>query len=324
MADLRTALQEAIEQHRPEVEEKEVIAAPVEKSSEEVVDPVIDKARDEKGKFAKTEKVEAQPAIAAEPAIKRPSSWKKEFWETFDKVDPTLRNPMEKYIAEREDQFHKGLEGYKSKAQLADEWTQAMSPFMQNFQALGKSPVNAVRDLVTFENALRNGSPQQKLAMLNTLIRDYGIDISGNVQPQQQPQFDPNQVNQMVEQRVNETFAQREVNNALNDFMANPPEHFEAVKETMVKLLQSEMASSYKEAYDKATRLHPEVMEAIQAKQHEESEAMKRAEADKAAKAAKTKAVSVKGTSTGAKTVSGGTDRRSMIAEQFRDAQSRI
>ena len=321
MADLRTALQEAIEQHRPEDAPIVEKAEPVVQAAEEVVaDP-----RDDKGRFAKVDKVEKVEPVAevapvvAEQATKRPSSWKKEFWDNFDKVDPALKTPMEKYIAEREDQFHKGLEGYKSKAQQADELASTIAPYMETFRTLNRPPLAAIGALLATEHALRHGTQEQKLNTINTLIREYKVDIN-----QQQQQFDPNQVNQLVQQQVQETFAAREVNNALNEFMANPPEHFEAVKETMVKLLQSEMASSYKEAYDKATRLHPDILESIQAKQHEETEAKKRAEADKAAKAAKAKAVSVKGTSTGSKAVSGGTDRRSLIADQLREAQSRI
>lgn len=326
MAGLREALESAIEQHREEPEEQiitpEQSAEPVESAEAKA-----DRVRDEQGKFAKQEKKEEKPVQAAAPIEQqavdrpaRPTSWKKEYWEHFDKLDPNVA----KYINEREQDFHKGIEGYKARAQQAMEWEQAVAPFMENFRAVGKMPAAAVRDILATENALRNGSPQQKLGIIQTLIREYGIDVSGRTQPQQQPAFDPNQINQVVEQRVAAMMTEREVNSALNQFMANPPEHFDAVKETMVQLLQSNAASSYQEAYDKAVWLNPEVREAILAKQQGEAAAKQRDDAAKVAAAAKAKAVSVKGSSTGKQTSSNGSDRRALIAEALRGAQSRV
>lgn len=313
MADLRSALEAAVAEHT-ETDPVKIVTAPVETSIES------SDGRNDKGRFAAKEKEDAAPIeIGAEAAVKRPTSWKKEFWETFDKVDPTLRNPMEKYIAEREDQFHKGLEGYKSKAQQADEFNQAITPYMEDIRAVGLTPASAAKGLFDVDRVLRHGGQAEKLQMLNKIITDYHIDLNQPAQPAYQAP-----VADVVDQRVKAILAEQQINTQLNDFLKNPPEYFNAVRDTMSQILGAGMADSYQAAYDKAVRLHPDIAASIQTKQTADTIAAQRLEADKAAKAAKAKAVSVKGSSTGSKAVSSGTDRRALIAEALRESQSRI
>jgi len=98
---LRDQLESAVESvvETPEVVETEVKA---------------DKPRDESGKFKKADEevteapeVEVQEEVIAEtkPAKPRPSSWKKDYEESWGKLDPTLQD----YIAQREADFAKGV-----------------------------------------------------------------------------------------------------------------------------------------------------------------------------------------------------------------------
>lgn len=324
MADLRTALTEAIEQHRPEPEtENEIVASPEPESDEQKEEPSKEaRARDEQGKFAPKEsakqevnketKTEIQNEISARPP--RPNTWKKEYWESFDKLDPKLAS----YINEREQQIHTGIEQYREKAQLAQAYESVVTPYMDAIRSSGKTPIQKFSELLQAENMLQNGSPQQKMQMFQNLAQVYGVNLN---QPQQQiqQQFDPS----MVEQIVQTKLVEQNTQNQLNDFMANPPEYFNDVAQDMIQLLQADMANSYQDAYDKAVRLRPDIYEQVLAKQQAEGLAQKQAESNKAVKAAKSKAVSVKGSSTGTKAPAGnGSDRRSAIAEAIREASA--
>ena len=82
-----------------------------------------DKPRDESGKFKSSKEIteetpsEVQEEVVAEvkSAKPRPSSWKKDYEESWGKLDPTLQD----YIAQRESDFAKGVSTYKS------QWDQA-------------------------------------------------------------------------------------------------------------------------------------------------------------------------------------------------------
>ena len=63
-------------------------------------------------------------------------------------------------------------------------------------------------------------------------------------------------------------------------------EYFEEVKPAMVKLLQSGMATTLQEAYDKALKLDDELSEQIQKATQARTEAERRRRANRAAKAA--------------------------------------
>lgn len=323
MASLRESLEAAFEAQKGEENEQELAQDEAQVLEEAPEAP----ARNERGQFAakqapdQAEQPEQpenpQPAEAAPEKVEHPKSWRKEFWEEFGKLPTNVA----KYIHEREDDFHRGIQGYKERALHADDWDRAIAPFVENFRVAGKSPTQAVHDILLTENLLRHGTMQQKVAVLQDLIQAYGIDVNTPYQPPQAPQFDPQPIAQMVRQQVQQSTMENQAVSALQQFMANPPEHFEAVKDVMVQLLQSNMAASYQEAYDKAIRLQPDVWAQVSAKQAQDAEAAKREEAAKAAKAAKAKAISVKGASTGKQPDGGGqTDRRSAIAAALRQA----
>jgi len=322
MADLRTALQEAIETHRddePIAGERQI----VEKADPEA-DKIVEKAepdkvenpRDDSGKFApKQEAQEKNEPVDQVQRPARPNTWKKEYWESFDKLDPKLAS----YINEREHQIHTGIEQYREKAQLAQTFESIAAPYMETMRSQGKTPVQKFSELLQAENMLQNGSPEQKAQMFQNLAQVYGVNLGQQTQQYQQPQFDP----RMVEEIVNNKLVEQTTQSQLNDFLKSPPEHFESVANDMIQLLQADMANSYQDAYDKAVRLHPEIYDQIIAKQQESQMAKLASKSNEAAKAAKSKAVSVKGSSTGTKTTtSSGSDRRSAIADAIREASA--
>src|SRR6267378_5934895 len=82
------------------------------------------RTRDEAGRFAKEEKERAQAASGAAvsadagavvAAVERPSTWKKDYWDKYDKLEPDLRA----YILQRENEYKTGVSTYKGEAEAA-------------------------------------------------------------------------------------------------------------------------------------------------------------------------------------------------------------
>ena len=291
--------------------------------------------RDESGKFvpkaAKSEKAAPEASNEVEPPVwkRPPASWKKEVHELWNTADDRLKE----YAWQREEQMRKGVEPLLSKAQFADAMNQALEPYMNTIRGLGMTPDKAVSALMQADHFLRNAPPQQKLAYLHQIAQQYGIDMSGAIDPNaaqaqnQNLQYAPilNEINN-IRGEINGWKQQQEAvqNQALlgeiNNF-AQKAEFFEEARETMIPLLQNGLADTLEDAYNKALRLDPELFERVQQAQQAQAEAKKSAELNRAAKAARAAAVSVRSSTPGTNTAPKAQDRRTLLAEQF-DAMS--
>lgn len=162
---------------------------------EETEEQAEQRLRDERGRFAKKE---AQEIEAPVEAVETPQEFvvppelqklglRKEEAEVIAK-DPAV---MAAFVR-RSEEMHRGLEQYRSKAQSAEAFEQALSPFMPTIQQSGMSPAEAAHHLFATEHALRYGSPEQKLQMLHKIASDYGIDMSqAQEYAANQPPVDP-------------------------------------------------------------------------------------------------------------------------------------
>jgi hypothetical protein len=148
-------------------------AAPTETAAEA-------RARDEAGRFA------AKPEEPAEqlPEKRPPSSWKKDAAAEFDKLPAHVQDE----ILRRETDFHRGIEGFKTHADLGKSMERAIQPYMQTIQSLGVSPDAAVGKHLQADHILRTSAPDQKAAYLSQLAQEYGIDLG---QAQAMPQKHP-------------------------------------------------------------------------------------------------------------------------------------
>lgn len=295
-------------------------AAPTETATEKA-----DRLRDEAGRFKKADEQPVKPEasqdaatapVAPVEARKPPSSWKKEYWEAYQKLDPQVAE----YINQRESQFASGVSTYKAEAERARELNEAIAPFAQDLQTHGIHPAQWVRNLGLAHQTLVKGTPEQKLATFQKLAQDYGIPIqaiqSGQIDPvmqyvaplQQTVQELRGQLNnwQQQQQQQEQTALQKEI-----EAFAAAHEQFETVKETMAGLLQSGLAPDLKSAYDKALRLNDE---AWQAEQHRRAEAERAAAAEKVAQA-RAKAISTKSATPTGVMGSSKKDLRSVLSE---------
>ena len=325
-------LEKTVESTDAPVDRKELLA----QQFDEVEQAPADRPRDEAGKYAKAEKAApkaAEAPVEAEPPVWRrpPASWKKDYHEPWNSVDDKIKE----YVWQREEQMRKGVEPLLSKAQFADSMQEAMEPFLPTIRGMGLEPAAAVKALMQADYTLRNSPPDQKLAYFHQLASQYGINLGqqGFEQPQQQ-MMDPrlfalqNELNNvrgevLTWKQQQEAMQNQSLLGEINEF-AQTAEHFEAARPVMISLLQTGQANTLQEAYDKAIWSDPEIRQNLIQAQQAEAMAKLSDQKNRAAKAARAAAVSVRSSTPGTNTAPKANDRRSMLAEQFDSMNDRL
>jgi hypothetical protein len=303
-------------------------------------EPIEPVSRDGNGRFATPKAAERadEPQAEEEPPVWRrpPASWKKDYHEVWQKADPK----MQEYAWQREEQMRAGVEPLLSKAQFADAMQEAISPYMQTIQGLGLSPDKAVGALMEADHRLRTSDPQTKLQYFMQLAQSYGINLNAaQAQPGQMPQMPQQSVDPLVWQLQNELNQVRgevmgwkqqqemvenqSLLNEINQFSLKA-EHFEDVRPTMIQLLQSGVAQTLDDAYDKAIRLDPNLFEQIAKAQQAEAAAKQAKEQNRAVKTARAAAVSVRSATPGVNTAPKSSDRRALLEEAFAEVEQRL
>jgi hypothetical protein len=320
---------ELLEQQFTEMEQAEPEAAEAK--------PALERPRAPDGKFAPLApqgKASAAPLEpSAEPLWKRPpASWKKDYHEVWATADDKLKE----YAHQREEQMKAGVQPLMEKAKFADEVQQVVAPYMNIIRGLGATPVTAIKALMGADYTLRTGTPQEKLALFQRLAQQYGVSFNGA----EMPQVDPNQnalaqqLNQLrgewagwqEKQRETQTTA---VVSKIEKF-AETHEHFSAVEDKMVQLIQSGIITGENEeaklqnAYDKAIRLDDGLFEQMQTARQAEAQKNTVALKNEAAKKARSAAVSVKSSTPGTHTTPKAQNRREMLSEAFDNVDSRL
>ena len=291
--------------------------------------------RDSQGRFAPRATQVEPPETEAEPPVWRrpPASWKKDYHEVWQKADPK----MQEYAWQREEQMRAGVEPLLSKAQFADTMQEAIAPYLPTIQGMGLSPEKAVSALMQADYTLRTAPPQQKMQLFMQLAQSYGIQLpTGGQSPQQRPQaqVDPlvwqlqNELNNvrgevMGWKQQQEMQQNQQLLSEINQFSMKA-DHFEEARPTMIQLLQSGMAETLDEAYEKAIRLNPDLFEQINKAQQAEVAARQAKEQNKAAKAARAAAVSVRSATPGVNTAPKAANRRALLEEAFSESESRL
>lgn len=226
------------------------------------------------------------PAAPSPEASKAPGSWKAEAKALFDKLDPLVQQE----VLRREGDFHKGIESYKARAQVAERFEQAIAPYLPTIQKLGVSPEQAVSALMRADHTLRHAPPAVKAAEFQKLAQMYGIDLSQEIDPNVAAL--QNEVYQLREQqRLFQEQQQQQVSQTVNTdierFASEPGhEHFEVVRAHMAALLQGGQAKDLQDAYDQAVYATPQTRNALIAQQLEKQRAEARKKAEEAKKAA--------------------------------------
>ena len=283
------------------------------KHEPDVIEEKPERLRDVQGRFAKAEaesietavpvkaETPAEPSPAApiaDPAPteipKPPKGLNEAIKARWAQIDPELRAEIER----RENDFVKGASKFDEDRNYARSVRQLIEPYAQMFQNAGLDQMSGLRALLNAQATFDRGTQEQKTQLIAQLARQYNIDL-GQVQavPTPDPQFlqVQNELNQLRNQLATQTAQvesakQAEMRAELDTFKETH-EHFDAVSESMAGLLNSGLAKTLQEAYDKATWMHPEIRSLIQS----QDEAKRKAEEAKRVSDAKRKAVSLTG-----------------------------
>jgi hypothetical protein len=357
--DRREILEAALEQA-----EEGTLEAPVEKEIEVNDDPIQAESeqentdeeandRDEKGRFkSKSEETSSQNDTAEEPKLdgetgndvqeelKRPTTWKKEYRDVWDKMQEG--KPLDKaefakfaeYANQREAEYKRGVSAYKAEADNARQLTEAIGPFVPELQQQGIHPVAWINNLGRAHMVLSKAPYDQKVQMFHRLAQDYGIQLNqDSIQTPEQAYVDPYQqqlmqqlqatqqqvaqLSQIREQEENARLS-NEISRVSSDKGRFP--HFEMVREDMAQLLERGLAQDLETAYAKAVRMNDEAYKL------EQDKLLRSAgnQASKAQQVAKAKATAVSpksSTPSGQVSKTDAKDRRSLLMANLADAE---
>jgi hypothetical protein len=354
--DRRELLEAALDQA-----EEGTLEAPIEKEIEVNDDPIqteneeasLEESdnRDEKGRFKAKETSTDQdtaeePELVAETSdvpdeeIKRPTTWKKEYVEVWNKMQEG--KPLDKaefakfaeYANQREAEYKKGVSAYKAEADNARQLTEALGPFIPELQAQNIHPVAWINNLGRAHMILTKAPYQEKVQMFHRLAQDYGIQLnSDSLQMPEQAYVDPYQQQlmqqlQATQQQVQQLSAIREqeenarLSNEINRVSSDKERfpHFEMVREDMAQLLERGLAPNLETAYAKAVRMNDEAYKL------EQDRLLKSVstQASKAQQVAKAKATAVSPrsvTPSGQVKSTDAKDRRSLLMANLADAE---
>jgi hypothetical protein len=318
-----------------------------EESSQESTD------RDEKGRFkSKSEEASSQDSTDQEPElvaeagdaneeeIKRPTTWKKEYveiWEKMEKGEPLKKEDFVKfaeYANQREAEYKRGVSAYKAEADNARQLTEALGPFIPELQKHGIHPVSWIQNLGRAHYTLANGTYDQKIEMFHRLAKDYGVQLnSDSLQMPEQAYVDPYQQQlmqqlQATQQQVQQLSAIREqeenarLMSEISRVSSNKERfpHFDMVREDMAQLLERGLAQDLESAYAKAVRMNDEAYKLEQDKLLRSAST----QASKAQQVAKAKATAVSpksSTPSGQVSKVDAKDRRSLLLASLADAE---
>ena len=360
--DRREMLEAALEQA-----EEGTLEAPIEKEIEVNDDPIQTENaseesgeeanaeesdnRDEKGRFkakeassdqdcAEESDLVGQASDVPDEEIKRPTTWKKEYVEVWNKMQEG--KPLDKaefakfaeYANQREAEYKKGVSAYKAEADNARQLTEALGPFIPELQAQNIHPVAWINNLGRAHMVLTKAPYQERVQMFHRLAQDYGIQLnSDSLQMPEQAYVDPYQQQlmqqlQATQQQVQQLSAIREqeenarVMQEYTRVSSNKERypHFELVREDMAQLLERGLAQDYDMAYDKAVRMNDEAYKL------EQDRLLKSVstQASKAQQVAKAKATAVSPrsvTPSGQVKSTDAKDRRSLLMANLADAE---
>jgi len=277
-----------------------------------------------------------------EKSVSRPSTWKKEYVQIWDKMEKGEQISKEdftkfaEYANQRESEYKKGVSTYKAEADRAKGYEEAIAPFVPELQAQGITPAAWINNLGRAHMVLSKAPYDQKVQMFQRLAQDYGIQLNGEGQFAAPPQVDVytqqlmNQLN-MVNQEVSSIkgrFAQEESQRLMGEIERHRSDvekfpHFDVVREEMAQLLELGKAQDLETAYKKAVRMNDDVWEL----EKEKLLSTAKNQASKAQQVAKAKAaaVSPKSVTPSGKVAEPGDkkDRRSLLSEQLGEAMSR-
>lgn len=231
--------------------------------------------------------------------------WKKAALAELDKLPPEVQQAFIAEDKRREENFHKGIEQYRTGHTVAKEWDEVITPYRATIDQFQVKPQEAVKQLLATDHILRYGQPHQKIGTVLQVLQNYGINpadlaaiAQGNTQQElQDPQYQA--LNQRLAQFEQAQMAQHQqaeqarmqaerqtqttIQSQIEAFASDPDhEHFDLLKPMMGGLLQTGQAKDLSEAYEMAFKAHPQTANIWIAQQQKQWADSRKAAASKA------------------------------------------
>jgi len=274
-------------------------------------------ARDDQGKFKKTDGMVPGPKPGPKPQGERPpASWKPEIREHWG----SLPEPVRAEIARREVEVQRTLQETAEARKTAESIDRVISPYMSFIKAEGSNPLQAIDNMMSTAAKLRTGTAPELATMMAQLINQFGTGRFGNAFIEQldgalagqAPRVDPQQaaIEQVLNQRLApvqqmlsqfqqaQVYQQQQVaeraQNEVAQFISQA-EFGDDVREDMADLLEAAQRKgqslTLQQAYEKACYLNDSVRKVMQQRQATQGANV----TTQAAQRAKAAAVSVSG-----------------------------
>lgn len=253
------------------------------------------------------------PAPGAGPDLTQPpKTWRNEAKVGWESLPENVRQEIHK----REEDMFSGLEQYKSGAQFGWEVAGLFKPYESIMREAGVGPTQILPGLLEAHATLAMGRPEQKLTMINRLIKDYSIpvpqllaELTGGALTDVSPYVDP-QVKSLQERleslqsrldAQSRTEAQQraaEIHRSIEAFANDPKNvYFAELADDIAALIRGGVTKDLQVAYEKALWANPAVRAKEQARIAAASESERaRKAAEAAEKARKASSANVKTT----------------------------
>jgi hypothetical protein len=238
------------------------------------------------------------PSPEAAPAPRAyPKSWKPDHSTEWEKLPDWAKDE----IYRREDDFHKGLEPYKSKAQLGERWERLLKPHESVLQQYNIDPEQMLGNLIQAQLKLSLGKPEDRVSMLKQIINDFKIDPTqlGFGPPAEAPYIDPNlqalqselsdvKSRLTAEDQRRAVEVKQKVEAEIQAFRSDPKHDlFDQAANEIAQILKADPKSTLAEAYERATWMNSATRAILLERQAKEAAAAReKEERERAEKAA--------------------------------------
>lgn len=267
-----------------QVEEIDSLAEPSERKA--VEPPKEEPVAEEVKKEEPPKEGEAAPEKAAPESVANaktmPKTWKPEVAAHWDGLPDQVKDE----ILRREQNMFDGLNQYKQDAELGRTMGQVLQPYENIMRQYNVNVPQQIAGLMHSHATLAFGRPEEKVALVQRIIKDYQIDPSQlGIAAGEGAYVDPqvadlqahiqrleSQLSGVVQSRNSEL--QSTLERQIETFASDPAnKYFNEVMPEMTQLLRTGTAKNIAEAYQKAVYLNPAVREKVLAEEFTAREA---------------------------------------------------
>ncbi len=197
-----------------------------------------------------------------------PKTWTKEALETWATVPPRAQQE----ILKREEDFMKGIQGYKALADVGNAYNQVVAPYAPVLAAENIDPVQMFQSFAANHYLLTRGTPEQKIELAASMLSGYNIPLpdllnymADNIGEPADPKIAQLE-KELAEIKSGITSQQSAVSEArgkeiaaeIEAFAADPAHpYFDEVADHIQRLFASGAVSTLQDAYDTAVFANP-------------------------------------------------------------------